>query len=98
MQCKIIILAKFVLFNVLIIPLNPMLPGVKDALAAKHPDLLIPDLDDPNVKCFEHYDELKGIPRLLIGDEVVLRTAKRMRVGAGPMGVDSYLFKTIALR
>lgn len=29
---------------------------VLEALATKHADLMVPDLDEENVKCFEHYD------------------------------------------
>ena len=72
---------------------------VHEALAAKHPDLMVPDLSDEEVHCFEEYEN--GPPGLLplsVCDDVMLKIAKRLRGGAGPGGVDSHLLRDILFR
>ena len=68
---------------------------VHEALADKHPNLVVPDLSDEDVICFEDYEKVPAMVPLTACDDILVQTAKRLRGGAGPGGVDSYLLKDI---
>ena len=66
---------------------------VHEALADKHPNLMVPDIDDEDVICFEGYEKVPSMVPLTACDDILVMTAKRLKGGAGPGGVDSYLLK-----
>ena len=70
---------------------------VHEALAAKHPNLLVPRIEDENYIGFEDHPSVPSMVPLTVSDNVMTKTARRLKGGAGPGGVDSYLFKDMHL-
>ena len=70
---------------------------VHEALAKKHPDLLVPRVEDDDYIGFEHYPSVPGMVPLTVCDDVMTKVARRLKGGAGPGGVDSYLFHDMLL-
>ena len=58
----------------------------------------MPRVEDDDYIGFEHYPSVPGMVPLTVCDDVMTKVARRLKGGAGPGGVDSYLFHDMLLR
>ena len=71
---------------------------VIDILREKHPDILIPNLDDEDWASFEEYDECLDSVPVTCEQETVEEMASKLRGGAGPGRVDASALSMWLLR
>ena len=64
------------------------LSPVIDILQEKHPNILIPNLDDEDWASFKDYDECLDSVPVMCEQETVKEMASKLRGGAGPGSVD----------
>ena len=72
--------------------------SVIDVLRSKHPAIRIPDLENPEVKCFQEYDHTPVSVPHAFDEDTIAGIAKKLHGSAGPGGIDAELFKSLLLR
>ena len=71
---------------------------VIDVLRSKHPAIRVPDLENPEVKCFQEYDHTPVSVPHAFDEETIAGITKKLHGTAGPGGIDADLFKSLLLR
>ena len=71
---------------------------VLEVLQGKHPPLRVPDLADPSVKCFEHYEHLPEVVPSDFTESDVAWVAAKLQGSAGAGGAESVEMRNWLLR